>query len=85
MRKSLIIATSAGALLLAGSAFAASMTVNGAIKTIDAKANSIVLENGKSYALPKGFDLKTLKVGEKVNVTFEEKDGKAMASDVKAG
>lgn len=84
MRKSLILAASIGSLLISASAFAAPMNAAGAIKSIDAKGNFITLEDGKVYSLPKGFDLKTLKTGEKVSITYDLKDKLMVASAVKA-
>jgi Cu/Ag efflux protein CusF len=85
MNKSLIIAASLSTLLVSTSAFAAGMTDTAVIKTIDAKANSITLADGKSFALPAKFDLKTIKVGEKVLVTYDMKDKLMVASAVTAG
>jgi Cu/Ag efflux protein CusF len=85
MNKSLIIAASLGTLLVSSAAFAAGMTDTAAIKTIDAKANSITLADGKSFVLPAKFDLKTIKVGEKVLVTYDMKDKLMVASAVTAG
>jgi Cu/Ag efflux protein CusF len=85
MNKSLIIAASLSTLLVSSAAFAAGMTDTAAIKTIDAKANSITLADGKSFVLPAKFDLKTIKVGEKVLVTYDMKDKLMVASAVTAG
>jgi Cu/Ag efflux protein CusF len=84
MNKSLIVAASLGAMLVSSAAFAASMTDAGAIKSIDAKANSITLADGKVFVLPAKFDLKTIKVGEKVTVTYDIKDKAMVASAVTA-
>jgi Cu/Ag efflux protein CusF len=85
MNKSLIIAASLSTLFVTSAAFAAGMTDTAAIKTIDAKANSITLADGKSFVLPAKFDLKTIKVGEKVLVTYDMKDKLMVASAVTAG
>lgn len=85
MNKSLIIAASLGTLLVSTSAFAAALTDTSAIKSIDAKANSITLADGKSFVLPVKFDLKTIKVGEKVVVTYAMKDKLMVATAVVAG
>jgi Cu/Ag efflux protein CusF len=84
MRKSLIIAASIGSMLISSAAFVAPQTAAGAIKSIDAKGNFITLADGKVYQLPKGFDLKTLKTGEKVTITYDMKDKLMVASAVKA-
>ncbi len=85
MNKSFIIAASLSTLFVTSAAFAAGMTDTAAIKTIDAKANSITLADGKSFVLPAKFDLKTIKVGEKVLVTYDMKDKLMVASAVTAG
>lgn len=85
MNKSLIVAASLGTLLVSASAFAAALTDTAAIKMIDAKANSITLADGKSFVLPAKFDLKTIKVGEKVLVTYDMKDKLMVASAVTKG
>ena len=85
MRKSLILAASISTMIISSAAFAASMDVKGVIKTIDAKSNSITLADGKDYVLPAKFDIKTLKTGEKVSITYDVKDNKMVATAVKAG
>ncbi len=68
MRKSLI-ALSAAALLGAVSvANAADLT--GTIKSIDTAAKTITLDNGQTFQLGTGVQASTLKVGEKVKVTY---------------
>lgn len=84
MRKSLILAASLGTMIISSAAFAATQNDSAAIKSIDAKANAITLADGKTFILPKGFKLETLKVGEKVAVAYEVKNGKMEAVSVKA-
>lgn len=52
-------------------AFAADAT--GAIKAVDAKAMTVTLEDGVVYKLPASVKADSLKVGEKVMVTFDKK------------
>jgi Protein of unknown function (DUF1344) len=85
MRKSIILAASLASMLVSSAAFAASMSDAGAIKAIDAKANTITLADGKVFILPAKFDLKTIKVGEKVTVTYDMKGKDMIATLVKAG
>ncbi|MFZ5709087.1 MAG: DUF1344 domain-containing protein [Pseudomonadota bacterium] len=82
MRNLLIPATLALSVGLSGAAFAATAPDVGAIKAIDAKAGSITLVDGKTFMLPKGFKVNTLKVGEKVSVKWELQNGKNVASAV---
>ncbi len=83
MRNVFIPALIASAIGLSGAAFAADTTATGKIKSIDQKAMSITLDNGKSYQLPKGFKLEGFKIGEKVSVLWSEVGGKYEASQVK--
>jgi Cu/Ag efflux protein CusF len=83
MRKSLIIAASLGTMLISSAAFAAAMNENGVIKTIDAKAKTITLADGKTFVLPAGFVITTLKAGEKVAVVYDMKNNQMVASSVK--
>ena len=83
MRKSLILAASLGTMLISSAAFAAAMNENGVIKTIDAKANTITLADGKTFVLPSGFVITTLKAGEKVAVVYDMKNNQMVASSVK--
>ncbi len=54
-------------------AFAATpSTVEGTIKAIDAKADTITLDNGVIYHLAKTIKIAEFKVGEKVKITFEK-------------
>lgn len=54
-------------------AFAATpSTVEGTIKAIDAKADTITLDNGAFYHLAKTIKIAAFKVGEKVKITFEQ-------------
>jgi Cu/Ag efflux protein CusF len=84
MRKSLILAASLGTMIISSAAFAATQNDSGAIKSIDAKANTITLADGKTFVLPKGFKLDTLKAGEKVAVAYDMTNGKMEAVSVKA-
>jgi hypothetical protein len=65
-------------------AFAASQSDTGAIRTIDAKAPSITLDDGKTFKLAKSFKVGSLKVGEKVVVTYSTKGSDMLASKVVA-
>ena len=77
MRK-LMIAASAAA-LLATVSIAAAADVTGTIKSIDATAGTVTLDNGQTFTL--AADLKSQaaswKVGDKVKVTYEQ-SGAAM-------
>jgi Cu/Ag efflux protein CusF len=70
------------ATLFTGSALAAALTMTGVIKTIDTANNGIVLQTGETFSLPAKFDLKKLKVGEKVKITYEKQGAQMVASKV---
>jgi Cu/Ag efflux protein CusF len=84
MRKFLILAASLGTMVVSSAAFAAAMDATGVIKSIDTKKNSITLADGKSYVLPTGFAIKSLKAGEKVTLVYDMKNNQMVASSVKA-
>jgi Cu/Ag efflux protein CusF len=69
--------------LLATVAFAANMSANGVVKSIDNKDDSITLMDGSVYTLAEGFEAETFKTGQKVAIIFVTKNGKMMASSVK--
>lgn len=72
----------ASALVLASVPMAFAATASGAIKSIDSAGHALTLNDGKVYQLPSSFQTASLKVGEKVNVTYEMQNGKMVASAV---
>ncbi len=54
----------------------------GAIKSIDATAHSVTLDNGQVYDLGSNMSLSKFKVGEKVKITYQAQNGKNMASAI---
>lgn len=62
----------------------APMVTQGTIKKINTKHNYVVLSDGFKYHLPAGFAIKSLKVGEKVSVTYELKGKVHNVSAIKA-
>ena len=81
MRK-LMVAASAAALLVSSTFAAFAAEATGAVKSIDMTAKTVTLEDGKIYVLPTGFDTASIKVGDKVKITFDEADGKMTATEV---
>lgn len=69
-------------ILVAGNAFAATATQT--IKSIDQAKHAVTLSDGQVYTFPASYDLKAAKVGEKVQVTYENKAGMHEASMLKA-
>jgi Cu/Ag efflux protein CusF len=78
----------AAATLVAGTigAYAAVMSETGVIAQIDAKAPTITLKSGKvkTFWLDKSVNAGSLKVGEKVKISYEMSNNKPMASAVTA-
>jgi Cu/Ag efflux protein CusF len=79
MRKNILLLATIAGLGLSGVAFAATTTA-GTIKSIDAKALSVTLDNGSVYVLPAGFKADSLKVGEKVTIVWDM-NGKAYEAE----
>jgi len=80
MKKSAIAAAMIFAVVSSTGAFANAAT--GTIASIDKKGDSITLSDGKTFVLPEGIEAETLKVGEKVVVTYSTKAGKLAASSI---
>jgi hypothetical protein len=81
MRK-LMIAASAAALLAASSLVASAADVTGSITSVDAAAMSVTLDDGKTYALPSGFNAASLQAGQKVKITYDDANGKMTATAI---
>jgi Cu/Ag efflux protein CusF len=79
MRKFLFAAASVG-LITATNAYAAEAT--GTVRSVNTKSDSITLSDGKVYVLPEGIEAESIKVGERVNITFSQSKGKNRASAV---
>ncbi|MER8595819.1 MULTISPECIES: DUF1344 domain-containing protein [unclassified Mesorhizobium] len=80
MKKS-VIAT-AMVLALASSTGAFAKATTGTIASVDKSGDSITLSDGKTFILPEGIEAETLKVGEKVVVTYSIKAGKLAVSSI---
>jgi Cu/Ag efflux protein CusF len=80
--KKLMIAAGAAALLAVSSLAAYAAEATGSIKSVDAAAMAVTLDDGKTYSLPAGFDAASLKAGAKVKITYDEANGKMTATAV---
>lgn len=58
--------------------------MTGTIKAIDKSHDSITLTDGKTFTLPEGIEVETLKVGEKVQVAYSSKAGKLLVTSIHA-
>lgn len=82
MRKLALPLALAATLATASLAFAAPQTVTNTIKSLNAKAMTITLSDGTVYELPAKFKISSLKIGEKVVVTWDLKGKKHIATAV---
>jgi hypothetical protein len=71
--------------LASPAAYAAPMTKSGEIKSINAVKHEIHLASGETFSLPKTYNFKKLKVGEKVTVSYEKKGNRMLAFEVTSG
>jgi len=74
-----VLSAAVASLMLSSAALAATET--GSIKTLDSAKHQIVLDTGKTFETA-SLDLKAFKVGDKVLVDYETKDGKMVASKI---
>jgi len=84
MRSNILPLALIASLGLGTAVLAASTDTTGVIKSIDAKAMTVMLEDGTTFHLPAGYDVKPFKVGEKVVVSWEMKGTLKEASALKA-
>ena len=75
-----VLTAAAAALILATNAQAAETT--GTVIAVNTKSDSITLSDGKVYTLPEGIEAESLKVGDKVKVTFTQSKGRNRASSL---
>jgi hypothetical protein len=83
MRKLLLPAAAAAILASCAVAFAATHNASGTVKSFDSKAMTLTLDNGTQYMLPKTFKDPGLKAGEKVNISWDTRNGSKVAEHVK--
>ena len=82
MSKRISVPTMFAVVLASTAAMAATETKTGEIKSTDAAKHELVLSTGDTFELGSKVKIDKLKVGEKVTVTYEMKDGKMLASKV---
>lgn len=80
MKKSVIATAMILAVATSTGAFAKATT--GTITSVDKNGDSITLSDGQTFTLPEGIEAETLKVGEKVSVTYTTKAGKLAVSSI---
>ena len=84
MRKFFASVFAVSVALLATAAVAAALSATGVIKDVNMKKDSITLMDGSVYILAEGFEAETFKAGENVTIVYSLKNGKMIASSVKA-
>jgi Cu/Ag efflux protein CusF len=82
MRAFLVPAMAAFALAASSAAFAAEKAT-GVVKSFDASAHTLTLDNGATYMLEGKAMSAKVKAGEKVEVKYVMKDGKQVAHKIK--
>ncbi len=81
--RALIVPAAIAAFFGASLAAFAAQTTTGTVKDFDVKAKTLTLSDGTVYELPGKFKNPGLKNGEKVQLSWDMKDGKHMATKVK--
>ncbi len=74
------LAAAAVLALTMGTALAATDT--GKVAKIDNANDAITLEDGKTFVLAEGVETDALKIGQTVEVTYDSKQGKLVASKI---
>jgi len=78
MKRLIIAATTAT--LMTGAAFAATDT--GVIKQVNPNSDAITLDDGNTFTLAEGTEAESLKIGQKITVTYDLKSGKMVATKI---
>jgi Cu/Ag efflux protein CusF len=68
--------------LFSSAAMAATETKTGEVKTTDVAKHQLSLASGETFEVGSHVKLDKVKVGEKVTITFESKNGKMEASKI---
>ncbi|OLC12973.1 MAG: hypothetical protein AUH29_14655 [Candidatus Rokubacteria bacterium 13_1_40CM_69_27] len=82
MRKLLGIALMIMLVLSAAGAWAGE--IEGKIQSVDTSDRTIVLDNGTTLSVAEGVSMDMLRPGTDVKVSYEERDGKNIATSVEA-
>ncbi len=79
MSKRLLTAT---AVLIAAATAAQAAESTGTVQSVNTKTDAITLSDGMTYTLPEGIEAESLKVGEKIKITYSASKGHNKASSV---
>lgn len=80
MRK--MIAPIAAVAVFALSHAAAAEEISGKVQAMDAPSRTILLDDGNAYVVGEGVAMDALKPGTEVKVSYEEKNGQRVATEV---
>lgn len=80
MKRMILPLLTAAAMLTAAGAYAAQ--TSGDIKSMDTKARTVTLANGRTFHLPESYDMGKLNTSEKVKVTYHNRHGRHMATSI---
>jgi Cu/Ag efflux protein CusF len=81
--RSLMVPAALAAFFSASLVAFAAQTTTGTVKEFDLKAKTLTLSDGTVYELPGKFKNSGIKNGEKVQLSWDMKDGKHMATKLK--
>jgi hypothetical protein len=86
MGKMLSVFVTVGILGAATAAFAADKiyTTTGKVKSVDLMTHVVTLQNGSAYKAARGVNIKGLKAGQKITLTYSEFGGTIEASAITA-
>lgn len=78
--KRLFLTIATAAALLSGAVSAA--TLSSEIKSIDTKLQTLTLTDGKVYQLAKGVSANTLKIGDKISISYDQTGTKLVVTKI---
>jgi hypothetical protein len=70
--------------LLSGVALAAATSTTGTITSLDPTKHQVQLSSGQTFEVPAAWDFSKYKVGEKIRVSYQKKDGMMDATRIVA-
>jgi len=79
-----VIPTSIAFALVAGAALAAATSTVGTISTLDAAKHKLTLSSGQTFVTPATWNASSYKVGEKVKISYQMKNGAMQATKIVA-
>lgn len=82
MLKQIVLAVVTAGMLVGGVGAASAEETSGKVQAVNGTERSFTLEDGTQMFLAEGISLDSVKEGTKVKVTYEERDGKKVATSV---